>query len=233
MASAELVGCYMVAPRYAGKRLLNKSGNSRKRPKVRFNFEVSFMMSTAFRSEFEAQRSAPTAELSVSLDHGREMAARDHRLRGGQSANMPHSDDVAAIAQTRSGEFQASSVPQGQSLNRSTGRIAIQSKGRILLLDAIGIIAVRAQGNYVLLEGHNGSHLLRQSMSTMGEKLKPHGFVRIHRSVLINSAHVEEVRSSVMGEYRLRIRSGKMFTVSRRYVNNLKSLAEIWLTTDR
>ncbi len=42
---------------------------------------------------------------------------------------------------------------------------------------------VEAEGNYVLLRRDAASDLLRESISAITEKLKPHGFVRIHRSV--------------------------------------------------
>ena len=105
----------------------------------------------------------------------------------------------------------------------------MQSKGRILLFDAFELIAVEAQGNYVLLQRQTCSHLCRRSISKVEETLAPYGFVRIHRSVLINSAHVEEVRSLLTGELRVRVRSGKTYTVGRRYTMNLRLLAEAWI----
>jgi two-component system LytT family response regulator len=113
--------------------------------------------------------------------------------------------------------------------NRKTARIAMQSKGRILLFDAVELIAVEAQGNYVLLQRQTCSHLFRRSISKIEETLGPYGFVRIHRSVLINSAHVEEVQSLFTGEHQVCIRSGKRYNVGRRYIANLRLLAEAWI----
>ena len=81
-------------------------------------------------------------------------------------------------------------------------RIAIKTEGRILFIDAGDVIAVEAKGNYVLLLHISSSHLLRESISTMEEKLNLHGFVRIHRSVLVNAALVEEIHPLSTGEYR-------------------------------
>ncbi len=115
---------------------------------------------------------------------------------------------------------------------RKSPRIAIKAKGRILFLDPANIVAVQAEGNYVLLQHESGSYLLRESISTMAEKLKPYGFIRIHRSVLVNSSFVEEIEPCLTGEYGLRIRGGKQFTVTRTYKKNLKSLAEFWIGTE-
>lgn len=111
-------------------------------------------------------------------------------------------------------------------------KLAIKSKGRILLIEPEEIVSVRAEGNYVLLERKNGSDILRESISAVAEKLKPYGFVRIHRSVLINSAYVEELHPLFTGDYMLRIKGGREFTVSRSYKKNLAHLVDLWIGTE-
>ena len=110
--------------------------------------------------------------------------------------------------------------------------MAIKTKGRILLIDPRDVVAVQAEGNYVLLQRKSGSYLLRESLSEVAEKLKPYGFVRIHRSVLVNSSFVEEIQPWTTGEYVLRIKGGREYTVSRTYKSNLKSLAKFWIGAD-
>ena len=124
-------------------------------------------------------------------------------------------------------------LPQLQQFShRQPTRIAIKAKGRILFIDPGDVVAVQAEGNYVLLERESGSYLLRESISTMAEKLKAYGFIRIHRSVLVNSSYVEEIRPYVTGEYGLRVKGGKEYTVTRTYKKNLTSLAELWFAPD-
>ncbi len=121
-------------------------------------------------------------------------------------------------------------LPDLQSLTRrQSPRVAIKSKGRILFINPEEIITVNAEGNYVQLQQQAGSYLLRESISEMADKLKPYGFVRIHRSVLVNSAMVEEVRPLLTGEYGLRVRGGKQYTVTRTYKKSIQSLAESWI----
>jgi DNA-binding LytR/AlgR family response regulator len=119
-------------------------------------------------------------------------------------------------------------LPQTRTLERSA-RIAIKTKGKILLIDAADLIAVEAKGNYVLLLHTSGSHMLRGSISTMEEKLNLQGFVRIHRSVLVNAAWVEEIHLLSTGEYVLCVRGGREFTVTRTYKKNLHLLAQLWI----
>jgi two-component system LytT family response regulator len=125
-------------------------------------------------------------------------------------------------------------LPQLQKLSRrQSPKVAIKAKGRVLFIDPGDVVAVQAEGNYVLLQRQSGSYLLRESISVMAEKLKPFGFIRIHRSVLVNSSFVEEIQPWTTGEYGLRLKGGKEYTVTRTYKKNLKSLAESWIGTDK
>ncbi len=114
----------------------------------------------------------------------------------------------------------------------TSARIAIKAKGKILFIDAADLIAVEAKGNYVLLLHTAGSFMLRESISTIENKLNLHGFVRIHRSVLINTALVEEIHPCPTGDYVLRVQGGREFTVTRKYKKNLQLLAQLWIGMD-
>lgn len=111
-------------------------------------------------------------------------------------------------------------------------RIAVKHQGRILFVDPGQILAVVAQGNYVLLQRETGFYCVRESISAMAEKLEPYGFVRIHRSVLINKLWLEELSPGLGGEDVLRLRGGRTFKVTRTYRKNLGSLAEVWLGSE-
>jgi len=111
-------------------------------------------------------------------------------------------------------------------------RIAIRAGKKILFIDPADIIAVEAEGHYVMVQHKSSGYLLRESISTMAEKLGLFGFVRIHRSSLVNSAFVEEIQPLPTGEYVLRVRGGKRYTVTRTYKKNLHLLAESWIGTD-
>ena len=106
-----------------------------------------------------------------------------------------------------------------------------QAEKKILFIDSADIIAVEAEGHYVLLQHKSSGYLLRESISTMAEKLSLFGFVRIHRSSLVNPAFVEEIQPLSTGEYMLRVRGGKKYTVTRTYKKNLHLLAESWIGT--
>lgn len=110
-------------------------------------------------------------------------------------------------------------------------RVAVKVRGRILFINLSDVVSVHAKGKCVWLQQNASSYLLRESISVVAERLEGHGFIRIHRSVLVNTSFVEEIRPLSTGEYCLRVESGREYTVTRTYKKNLKSLAEFWIGT--
>jgi DNA-binding LytR/AlgR family response regulator len=121
----------------------------------------------------------------------------------------------------------------GDIAKRQAPRIAFKAKGSILLLDVADILAVQAEGNYVSLQHRLNPYLVHESLSSMAEKLEPYGFIRIHRSVLVNISTVEEIQPLPTGEYRLRVKGGKEYLVTRTYKHNLRGLAQLWVGSER
>jgi DNA-binding LytR/AlgR family response regulator len=123
-------------------------------------------------------------------------------------------------------------LQQLERFSRKRSRVAIKTNGKILFIDPAEVSAVEAQGNYVLLRRGPDSYALRGSISELAEKLEPYGFIRIHRSVLVNTSFVQELQPWATGEYILRMRGGKEYTVSRSYKRNLKSIAQFWVGSE-
>jgi len=69
-------------------------------------------------------------------------------------------------------------------------------------------------------------------MAGIAEKLKPYGFIRIHRSVLVNRAFVNTIQCGAGGNYILQTSVGKEYHVSRTYRDNLRGLAQFWIGTE-
>ena len=118
-------------------------------------------------------------------------------------------------------------LPQLRKLSRPCHpMIAIKAKGRILFINPGDVVAVQAEGNYVSLHRQSDSYLLRESISTVAEKLKPYGFIRIHRSALVNTSFVIEIKPYPTGKCGIRVKGGKEYAVTSGYRKNLKPLTE-------
>ncbi len=75
-------------------------------------------------------------------------------------------------------------------------RIAVELAGvtRFVRRSTVGL--AEAQGDYVRLHTTEGTnHLIRSPLSTLAEAWADAGFVRVHRSHLVNLEHVREVRA--------------------------------------
>src|SRR5580704_4814280 len=74
-------------------------------------------------------------------------------------------------------------------------RIVFKSRGRILFLPISDIRWIGAEEKYVRICTRTETHLLRQTMSDLEEKLDPEMFARVHRSAIVNLQFVKEVRT--------------------------------------
>jgi two-component system, LytTR family, response regulator len=108
-------------------------------------------------------------------------------------------------------------------------RIAVKAKGRVLFVDSGEVVVAKAQGNYVALVHKSGSYFVRETMAAAEQKLAPLGFVRIHRSTLVNATLVKDLRRDNTGTYVLRTTDGSEHPVGRAYKGNLKAIAKSWM----
>ena len=87
-----------------------------------------------------------------------------------------------------------------------------------LLVRADELDWVKAQGNYVALHVGGEVRLLRQTLAEMEARLKDHGFIRTHRSALVNRQRMQAILPPELGELGVRLSSGQVapLSVSRR-----------------
>lgn len=133
----------------------------------------------------------------------------------------------AEIARRKSGSPARSLTPLITSLHsdgKLTDRIAVKSANRITFVTIADIDWVESAGNYVTLHIGSDRHLLRDTMRSTEQRLAPHGFARIHRTAIVNTARISELKPLFAGDYQVILNTGAKLTLSRRYKNNLKSL---------
>ena len=101
------------------------------------------------------------------------------------------------------------------------------ASGSIVVLEFADVLFVEARGNYMHVHSHFGgkdrSWLHRSTIKDMEERLAPRGFVRVHRSYLLNRAHLIEVRSRGRG-FEALLSNGATLPVSRSLRGRLRDL---------
>jgi two-component system LytT family response regulator len=105
-----------------------------------------------------------------------------------------------------------------------TSRIVFKSRGRILFLPVSEIRWIGAEENYVRISTGAESHLLRETMSAMEERLDPRTFMRVHRSAIVNLQYVKEVRTESQGEFSVLLCNGQKVAMSRSYHSRVGEL---------
>jgi len=106
-----------------------------------------------------------------------------------------------------------------------TTRIVFKSRGRILFLPVSEIRWIAAEENYVRICTETDTHLLRETMAHLEERLDPQMFLRVHRSSIVNLQYVKEVRTEANGDFSVVLVNGQKIAMSRSY----RSRVSEWL----
>jgi hypothetical protein len=76
---------------------------------------------------------------------------------------------------------------------------------------------IEAAGNYAAIVHAGGTAIMRTTLSELEHRLAASGFIRVHRSTLINPAHARALTGGAHGDARLKFDDGGEVRVSRRY----------------
>jgi len=96
-------------------------------------------------------------------------------------------------------------------------RILVRQGDRHVLLRCSQIQWIEAEDNYVRLHVEGTSHLLRQTLTGLLQRLDPAQFRRIHRSAIINLDYVRELQPWTSGDHLVLMRDGTKLTLSRTF----------------
>ncbi len=96
-------------------------------------------------------------------------------------------------------------------------RMVFKSRGRILFLPVSEIRWIAAEENYVRICTGTETHLLRDTMGRIEERLDPSMFLRVHRSAIVNLQYVKEVRTNANSEFSVILSNGQKVSMSRSY----------------
>jgi two-component system LytT family response regulator len=105
-------------------------------------------------------------------------------------------------------------------------RMVIKEGGRIFFIDTTEINWIEAAGNYVKLHVGNATHMRRDTMTKLLERLDPAEFVRIGRSVIVNVNSIVDLSPLFKGSYVVQLKDGTELISSRRYRDRIVNFLE-------
>jgi two-component system LytT family response regulator len=103
-------------------------------------------------------------------------------------------------------------------------RIPVKSSGRVVLVKISDIDWIEAADNYVNLHTGKESHLHRETMSSLEQKLPASKFLRISRSTMVNVDRIKELQPMFHGDYTVILQNGTKLSLSRGYREALNQL---------
>ncbi|AHG88263.1 response regulator receiver [Gemmatirosa kalamazoonensis] len=103
-------------------------------------------------------------------------------------------------------------------------RFAVRDGRRAHFVPIADILWVESFGNYARLHTTAARFIHRATMEGIAEQLAPHGFVRIHRTAIVNGARVVRLRPAGSGQYEALLDTGLRLRVSRTFRHALGAL---------
>ena len=106
----------------------------------------------------------------------------------------------------------------------AAARLVFKAGSEYIFLNPDDLVWIEAQGNFVKLAVGHQTHLVREPLQNVEERLDPRQFVRVHRSFLINARHIRRIMPILYGDYQVLMSDGTKVRMSRSYRNKLKAL---------
>ena len=116
---------------------------------------------------------------------------------------------------------------QGKPQTELIDRITVKDGSRIHLVKADELIYIQACGDYVMLITPTGEYLKEQTMKYFDAHLPSAGFVRVHRSTIVNVTQISRVELFGKENYQLSLKNGVRLKVSNSGYKLLKERLEL------
>ena len=106
-------------------------------------------------------------------------------------------------------------------------RIAVKSASKVDFVRVDSIITGQAVGNYVALNCPDKEYVHRTKISDLIEELAPHGFIRTHRSYLVNTSQIKCARRRGEDLIELETFAGHKVPVSASYTDDVTAALKV------
>ena len=135
---------------------------------------------------------------------------------------MSHATDDALAQRVRhvAAELQVATSPSVSAVDR----LPIKANGRIVVIRLADIDWIEADRDYVSVHVGSKTWLMRETIAAVELRLALSGFVRIHRSALVNAERVKELRPLDKGEYTVVLNDGTELKLTRNYRESVERL---------
>jgi two-component system, LytTR family, response regulator len=138
-----------------------------------------------------------------------ELAALDYLVKPVTRKRLDEA--IARVQRARSGSVDDDVLP-----------VDAPRGGGTRLIGRASILVLQAHGDYVRVASDEGRFLLRARLADLEERWSRHGFLRVHRSFVVNLRRAVEVRPRLNGTAVLVMADGTEVPIARRQVSELR-----------
>lgn len=97
---------------------------------------------------------------------------------------------------------------------RPLDRLVIRTRGKVSFLKPSEIDWIEADGKHARLYAGAETHVVRHTLTGLEQRLASHGFVRVHRSAIVNFDRIKELEPWFHGEFVVILKDGTKLTSS-------------------
>jgi two-component system LytT family response regulator len=133
-----------------------------------------------------------------------------------RTLHNPHTNDTTALEEMKR-------MVQHLSALRGKTTISIRDGSKVYLVSTKDISHIEAAGNYASFFTHERKYLHKETLQMLEADLPP-SFVRIHKSVIVNTEFIKELHSQYNGDYLVKLTTGHELRLSRNFRGRLAHL---------
>ena len=147
-----------------------------------------------------------------------DLAAVDYLLKPYDRGRLEKS--LQRLRERLAGAPSGAAVRTARAQTRSSERLLVPRGEQLELIESAAIHWLEADDNYVHVHTATASYLVRRTLADLLEQLGDR-FVRIHKSTAVNLAEVASLSPLFKGDHEVRLRSGAVLRLSRRFKDAL------------
>lgn len=104
-------------------------------------------------------------------------------------------------------------------------RFMVKTKGVVSFIPIVDIDWIEAEGDYIYIHTAVKKYLLRETLTSIEQKLEPQKFVRIHRSTIVNIDKIKNLKITEHGDYDVFLYNENKLRLSRNYKSRFEEIA--------
>lgn len=140
------------------------------------------------------------------------------------TASLNHARRILGSQQTEAymRKIQAAFSEQTSAVPEQLQELSIRVGKHVRFISVKDIDWIEAQGDYAEIHIGTRTHLIRESLNTLAERLDPKAFLRIHRSAIVRIHRIANVTALPNRDCSITLQNGTSLRVSRTYSDHLR-----------